>query len=115
MIISFCGKSETGKVRPHNEDSLLILTYSTNGWTASPHGKVNTQEMGAVFAVADGMGGDNAGEVAAALAIKTIHEEFLKVPKAPGEVDAIQKMLEQTVMKAHVAIVDLASKEKGTE
>ena len=48
------GATHTGNVRPHNEDRMLVEI---------PLG---------LFAVADGMGGHNAGEVAADLAIDTL-------------------------------------------
>lgn len=50
------GATHPGKVRPHNEDSMLVDV---------PLG---------LFAVADGMGGHNAGEVASALALESLHD-----------------------------------------
>jgi PPM family protein phosphatase len=49
------GATHPGHVRPQNEDSMLVDV---------PLG---------LFAVADGMGGHNAGEVACALALETLH------------------------------------------
>jgi serine/threonine protein phosphatase PrpC len=53
-ILTGSGATHPGKVRPHNEDATLV--EPTLG----------------VFAVADGMGGHEAGEVAAALALEAV-------------------------------------------
>jgi PPM family protein phosphatase len=56
MTTAAAGMTDPGRVRESNEDSLLVDT-----------------EAG-LFAVADGMGGHNAGEVASRLAIETLAE-----------------------------------------
>src|SRR3954467_14583827 len=65
MLIAH-GATHTGKVRPHNEDSVL-----------------SAPEFG-LFVVADGMGGVNAGEVASRMAVEAI-QSFLarSSPEAP--------------------------------
>ena len=55
--VRFFAATDTGRVRKHNEDNYLI-----------------DKRLG-LFIVADGMGGHAAGEVASALAVRTIHEE----------------------------------------
>ena len=58
--------TDTGKVREHNEDSVIILNNSSNEY---------------ILAVADGMGGHKAGEVASAIAINHLTEEFYRLDK----------------------------------
>ena len=53
-------QTDTGIVRDHNEDSVIILS----------------SEAGTLMAVADGMGGHRAGEVASSIVIKNISERF---------------------------------------
>ena len=60
--ISFYGRTDTGMVRDHNEDSFCSLQ--------NRH----------LFVVADGMGGHNAGEIASRLAIESLLE-FLSEEK----------------------------------
>ena len=53
--------TDTGKVRDHNEDSVIILKNSENEY---------------ILAVADGMGGHRAGEVASTIAISYLSKQF---------------------------------------
>jgi serine/threonine protein phosphatase PrpC/CRP-like cAMP-binding protein len=55
--IRFYAATDVGKVREHNEDNFLV------------------DKKLALFIVADGMGGHAAGEVASAIAVRTVHEE----------------------------------------
>lgn len=75
MKIEAGGKTDVGKVRGSNEDALLIDI-----------------DLG-LFAVADGMGGHNAGEVASSLALDTLRAEVKKTsaetPLATCLADAI--------------------------
>ena len=56
--IRFYAATDVGKVRDHNEDNFLV------------------DKKLSLFIVADGMGGHAAGEVASAIAVRTVHEEI---------------------------------------
>lgn len=58
--VKFFAATDVGRVRDHNEDNFLV-----------------DKKIG-LFIVADGMGGHAAGEVASALAVRTVHEELKK-------------------------------------
>ena len=61
--------SDTGLVRSLNEDSVLGTRFDLK----THRGMVSA----GLFAVADGMGGHNAGEIASDLAVRTFHAECL--------------------------------------
>ncbi|OGO16002.1 MAG: hypothetical protein A2Z14_18365 [Chloroflexi bacterium RBG_16_48_8] len=64
------GAQVTGRQRKENEDSLLVLTTSEIGEDSMP-------EFG-LFCVADGAGGHGHGELASALALRTVARYLIK-------------------------------------
>lgn len=87
MIYAF--KSEKG-IREHNEDSVFVPTKS---------------EMSLVI-VADGMGGHNAGNVASALAVRTVASELKR-----GGVGTPNMLVHKAVSKANTAVYELSCKD----
>jgi protein phosphatase len=86
--IDFFQLTDIGCVREANEDSV-------GHW---PH------EDGLLFAVADGVGGENAGEVASALALEVIAREM---ERAPGGW-AVGKRLRRAIQEANLEIYNKA-------
>lgn len=80
--------TDTGKVRDHNEDSVVI-----------------TENMSkeVLLTVADGMGGHNAGEVASSIAITHIGKRFRNLSTVGNKEDAIN-WLRETVNEINVLI-----------
>ncbi len=66
--------TDTGKVREHNEDSVIILKNSEDEY---------------ILAVADGMGGHRAGEVASSIAISYLAKHFGETFHGLSKDDAI--------------------------
>jgi serine/threonine protein phosphatase PrpC len=64
MMYRAFGKSHQGMVRESNEDALMLVIPDDGG-----HG---------LFAVADGVGGSRAGEVAAEMAVSSFKRQFLE-------------------------------------
>jgi PPM family protein phosphatase len=71
--LKWCGWSDRGRVRPHNEDSFLGLQF--NAREVHHLGKLGEsalEKMNCAFAVCDGMGGAKAGEFASRIAVEKI-------------------------------------------
>lgn len=72
--------TDTGQVRSNNEDNLLVSER--------------------LFAVADGMGGHSAGEVASQVAIDALRVAFNGDPSIDGLVEAVRRANEAVLAKA---------------
>lgn len=84
---TFGSRTDVGCVRDHNEDSLIVTPP--------------------LFAVADGMGGHAAGEVASEIAVNVLAEQ------APAHPDA--EALGRAIEEANRAIIDAACEGRGRE
>jgi len=82
---AYAGLSDIGRIRTHNEDAVLL----------SPP----------LFAVADGLGGHHAGEIASSIAIEAL------LAHMPGRVDA--KALGRAVRVANKAVIEAAEAGEG--
>lgn len=69
LDVQFGQASDPGKIRTNNEDSVGSFL---------PSSRQQARSHGYLFAVADGVGGLDLGEVASATAIKVLTEEFAK-------------------------------------
>ena len=67
--------TDVGKVRTHNEDSVTVISNDYNEF---------------ILAIADGMGGHKAGEVASAIAINHIRDCFYELETIGTKEDAIE-------------------------
>ena len=86
--------TDPGKVRSHNEDSVTIVSNDHNEF---------------ILAVADGMGGHKAGEVASAIAINHIKDSFNALETIGTKEEAID-FLRMIVKEINDQIFDYADK-----
>jgi protein phosphatase len=93
LDLEFAELSDSGLTRDHNEDFLGHVL------PASP---AQVQSQGWLFALADGVGGQEHGEVASRLAIETVQAGFRKVPKGIMHVSLLPRL----VQEANHAIFD---------
>ncbi len=90
-----CGISHVG-ARENNEDSFLVLKLAD----------------AYLLAVADGLGGHNAGEVASGMAVKTLGEVFLEEYRAGMQAYLVRLLLKKAHEMAHSRIKENATGER---
>jgi protein phosphatase len=88
--INVFGKSDIGQKRSNNQDSFLVAPKLS------------------LFAVADGMGGHSGGEVASALAVKTLEKVFQEASKKTTE----RRLIDASHL-ANQVIYDHSQKDSG--
>jgi len=100
LSLEDAGRTDVGRQRRHNEDYFGVQTKLTK--VENPIGR--NMEARGLYILCDGMGGHAGGEVASALAVKTLVEYFQEHwnDKLPDE-DCIR----QGVLKANQAIYDI--------
>ena len=86
--------TDSGKVRDHNEDSVIILDNENNEY---------------LLAVSDGMGGHKCGEVASKIAVDNLEKRFKELKTLGSKEDAI-KFIKDTVSEINVLIYEYTKK-----
>jgi protein phosphatase len=97
LDIQFGQVSDFGKVRTNNEDAMGSFI---------PTSRRQARSHGYLFAVADGVGGMDYGEVASATAVKTLIEEF---PKAQAGT-MLTTLMPRLIEMANAAVHDCSLK-----
>lgn len=109
--VSVAAKSDVGRVRENNEDAFLIADLTRGGRTADEGIKrIGVGEKGVLLVVSDGMGGQQAGEVASALVVETFARTLESEP--PDLPPTAQ--LKHAAARAHLDVA-AASRSKGRE
>ena len=107
--IKIVATTDVGKERLNNEDAFIFCPdISKQDWTGhEATSYIPLSENGAVMVIADGMGGANAGEVAAAIATNTIKDFFTNENVAHLRADnkSIPAFLTSCIEKVDKAII----------
>lgn len=120
MRVKLTAGTNVGCVRTNNEDNFITnIDLSRPDWflPKDVSEAVNLCDEGCAFVVADGMGGLNAGEVASAIAVEHVKQEFLnanlkKIVKSDKDVE---KFMREIVEKADAAIKKRVEEDSETK
>jgi len=86
LDLEFAELSDSGLTRDHNEDFLGHVL---------PVSPAQVQSQGWLFALADGVGGQERGEVASRLAVETVQAGFRKIPKGIMHVSLLPRLVQE--------------------
>jgi serine/threonine protein phosphatase PrpC len=102
MELEFAQATDRGRVRDHNEDYVGC---------ALPEAPEREQTHGWLFALADGVGGHEKGEVASRTAVETLLAEFRRA----GRDQPLRSLLPRLVQSANEKVFEagLAGKQRG--
>lgn len=100
LDVEYAELSDVGINREHNEDSLGHVV---------PTSAAQVQSQGWLFALADGVGGQEKGEVASRLATDSVLAGFRKIPKGVMHVSLLPRL----VQEANSAVYDAAHLSDG--
>jgi PPM family protein phosphatase len=100
LDLEFAELSDRGLNREHNEDSLGHVL---------PESPAQVQSQGWLFVLADGVGGQDRGEVASRTAIETMLAGFRKIPKGIMHVSLLPRL----VQEANHAVYDMGNTATG--
>ena len=95
--IKFAARCETGNVRTNNEDNLycngIFMTVSER---ERPFFLCGETDSAAIFAVCDGMGGEDCGELASLTAVEALQEHSRKILSKPDNSVAVCDYVKDT-------------------
>jgi len=96
--IAYAGKTDVGKQRDRNEDDFITIFQTRN---IDGKSQVSDRSDRGLFVLCDGMGGHEGGEIASAIAVNSISEQFRPfwIDTLPGE-----RTLTEIISNANQAI-----------
>ena len=95
--VRIAAMTDVGMVRDHNEDAVMILDYVRDSLV--------DPDQNHLCVVCDGMGGAEAGEVAAAIAVKTIRD-YVETRLASAEIVDPGKLMSAALEEANSKILE---------
>ena len=110
--------TNVGLIRQNNEDNFVVCSdLSTSNWLIPQSGDyADLGQYGILLVVADGMGGANAGEVASAIVVETIQNQFVpeQLEEAVATDKSIQEFMKEVVKTADLNILHHSQNDSST-
>jgi len=92
LEVEFAQRSDPGRVRGHNEDYLGHIAPAT---------PARARSHGWLFAVADGVGGHDKGEVASRVAIETLTSGFQEAVGGESHLSLLQRLVQAANLQVY--------------
>jgi PPM family protein phosphatase len=114
IVVQAFGRTDVGKVRPHNEDTFAIADLTTDvPHTEQSVARYPVGARGVLVAVSDGMGGAAAGEVASALVVESLRDYLDDECREADILASIKCAVEETNREVWVAASESGHKGMG--
>jgi len=113
IIVHVLGRTDVGRTREHNEDAFLVADLSTGAVTEQAEAVTYTLgPRGALFMVADGLGGAAAGEIASGMAVDIVLQELRRtwVSASATDPDTFAHAMKKACELANTRIYEYAMK-----
>lgn len=112
MRIKACGITDKGLQRSGNEDCFAYSLHLPD-WSCEEGSCIELLDTGSVFVVADGMGGETAGNIASSLAVDAVKKCFstAELHEVIGSEEVIFAFLRQVVAAANDVIMEAIQKD----
>lgn len=109
--------SDVGMVRTTNEDAFCVANF-TEGLRLEKNGVLRflSGQLGSLFAVADGMGGAAAGEVASKIGLRSVYREMQEqLWDGPPDEEGLEQILIDAVGFANSEIYEMSNRDHRLE
>lgn len=119
--VSAAGLTDVGLTRDNNEDAFLLRDLRGSRFLEdldmSFKIRSEDEEPALLLAVSDGMGGQQAGEVASATALMTLDEKMLEATRSDGfwAMDETRHWLEKAVQEANLRVLAKSREDASTK
>src|SRR5690349_12276274 len=96
IVVTAFGATDVGRARSRNEDAFLISALATEAPVTEAPNEFDASNHAVLLAVADGVGGQNAGDVASKLTLEALRKALPAECDRRSIADALRISIEAT-------------------